>query len=157
MPQKIIFLIIEINVFWGDLSGISAKTATLIIIHLPGAHLLRIVWLVTIIHRVRVNSTRTIGLDARARKTYPECSYQLFLFVHQCVDLFLVVSTWNLDEKCVSKGRVYFMPTAMTVPLCSVDLQNHDSASPWHGVIVGATGVNQTVGPKHQTWHCHIP
>ena len=29
LTQQIIFLIIKINIFWGDLSGISAKTATL--------------------------------------------------------------------------------------------------------------------------------
>ena len=30
MTQKNIFFIIKINIFWGDLSGISAKTATLV-------------------------------------------------------------------------------------------------------------------------------
>ena len=31
MTQQIFFLMIKINIFWGDLSGISAKTATLVI------------------------------------------------------------------------------------------------------------------------------
>ena len=31
MTQQIFFLMIKINIFWGDLSGISAKTATLVL------------------------------------------------------------------------------------------------------------------------------
>ena len=44
LTQQIYFLTIEINIFWGDLSGISAKTATLILTgdlkseHLPQCH-----------------------------------------------------------------------------------------------------------------------
>ena len=34
LSQQIFFLIIKINNFWGDLSGISAKTATLFLMYL---------------------------------------------------------------------------------------------------------------------------
>ena len=33
LTQQIIFLILKINIFWGDLSGISATTATLVRSH----------------------------------------------------------------------------------------------------------------------------